>query len=152
MCLRKRKKTVIVNENPRSNMETTDKGILTIKTDNDNNKSVVFNPANGTVWLSKCELIELFDVYRQTVDACIQGICKPNIFNMETVCKCNYIVKAGKIEYDPYEFNLEFIIAMAFRINSVNAQILREWIISKVLRHKTVFFQIPAIIQDYQWN
>ena len=133
-------------------MKTTDKGILKIETDNDNRKSIVFNPANGTVWLSKCELIELFDVYRQTVDACIQGICKANIFNMETVCKCNYIVKAGKIEYDPYEFSLEFIIAMAFRINSANAKVLREFIIRKILRPKAVFLQMSIINQDYQWN
>jgi hypothetical protein len=133
-------------------METTDKGILTIKTDNDNSKSVAFNPANGAVWLSRCELIKLFDVYRQTVDACIRGICKANIFDMETVCKCNCIVKAGKIEYEPYEFSLEFIIAMAFRINSANSKVLREWAIREILRPKAVFLQIPLISQDYQWN
>jgi hypothetical protein len=71
---------------------------------------------------------------------------------METVCKCNCIVKSGKIEYDPYEFSLEFIIAMAFRINSANAKILSEWVIKEILRPKTVFLQMPAVIQDYQWN
>ena len=79
-------------------METTDKGFLKIETDNENRKSVVFNPVNGTVWLSKCELIELFGVYRQTIDSCIKGICKSNIFNMKAVCKCDYIVNSGKIE------------------------------------------------------
>jgi hypothetical protein len=64
-------------------METTEKGILKIKMNNDNRKSVVFNPVNGTIWLRKCELIELFDVYRQTIDACIQGLCKGNMFDME---------------------------------------------------------------------
>jgi hypothetical protein len=133
-------------------METTDRGTLTIKTDNDNSKSVVFNSANGTVWLSKCELIELFDVYRQTIDACIQGICKGNMFNMEEVCKCNCIVKASKIEYEPYEFGFEFIIAMAFRINSANSKVLREWVIREILRPKAVFLRIPPISQNYQWN
>ena len=71
---------------------------------------------------------------------------------METVCKCNYIVKAGKIEYDLYEFSLEFIIAMAFRIGSENAKILREWAIREILRPKVVFLQTPPISQDYQWN
>jgi hypothetical protein len=133
-------------------METTDKGTLTIKTDNDNSKSVVFNPINGTVWLNKCELIELFDVYRQTVDVCIQGICKAKIFDMEVVCKCNLTHKNNKIEYIPFEFSLEFIIAMAFRINSANAKILRQFFISKILCPKAVFLQIPAIIQGYRWN
>jgi len=44
-------------------METTDKGVLTIKTDNEYCKSVVFIPVNGTVWLTKSELIQLFDVF-----------------------------------------------------------------------------------------
>lgn len=133
-------------------METTDKGILTIITNNENRKSVVFNPINGTVWLRKCELIELFDVYRQTVDACIQSIIKANMFDMETVCKCNCIVKSGRIEYEPYEFSLEFIIAMAFRIRSANAKILRGWILGKVIHSQTVFLQMPIINQNYQWN
>ena len=133
-------------------METTDKGILTIRTDNENHKSVMFNPINGTVWLRKCELIELFDVYRQTIDACIQGICKANIFDMEAVCKCNCIVKAGKIDYEPYEFSLEFIVAMAFRINSPNAKMLREWTVNEILRPKTLLLQTPVIYQDYHWN
>ena len=133
-------------------MKLTDKGTLIIKTDDKNNKSVIFNPVNGTVWLKKCELIELFEVYRQTIDACIQSICKTNMFDMEEVCKCNRIVKTGKIEYEPYEFSLEFIIAMAFRINSPNAKTLREWIVSEILRTKTVLLQIPVIYQDYHWN
>ena len=83
-------------------METTDKGTLRISTDNENHKSVMFNPINGTVWLRKCELIELFDVYRQTIDTCIQSICKTNIFDMKEVCKCNRIAKTGKIDYEPY--------------------------------------------------
>jgi len=133
-------------------MNTTNKGILAIRTDDENHKSVVFNPVNGAIWLRKCELIELFDVYRQTIDACIQGIYKSNIYDMEKVCKCNCIVKAAKIEYEPYEFSLEFIIAMAFRIKSANAQLLREWIISEALHPKAVFLQVSAIDQNYQWN
>jgi hypothetical protein len=133
-------------------MKATGNGILKIETDSDNRKSVVFNPANGTVWLRRCELIELFDVYRQTIDACIQAIYKDNMFDMEVVCKCNCIVKTSKVEYEPYEFSLEFIIAMAFRISSHNAQILRGYFICEILRPKTVFLQIPGVIQDYQWN
>ena len=133
-------------------METTDKGTLIIKTDNENHKYVMFNPINGTVWLRKCELIKLFDVYRQTIDACIQSICKTNMFDMNEVCKGNCIVKAAKIEYEPYEFSLEFIIAMAFRINSPNAKILRKWFIGKTLRPKVVFSEMPTTFQDYHWN
>ena len=59
---------------------------------------------------------------------------------METVCKYNYIVKSDKTEYDPYEFSFEFIIAIAFRINSANARMLREWAIREIFCPKVVFF------------
>ena len=63
-------------------METTDKGTLKIRMDNECRKFVVFNPINRTVWMRKCELIELFDVYTQTIDDCIQGIIKANVFDI----------------------------------------------------------------------
>ena len=36
--------------------------------------------------MRKCELIELFDVYTQTIDDCIQGIIKANVFDIEKYC------------------------------------------------------------------
>ena len=134
-------------------MKTTERGILEIKTDESYRKSVIFSPVNGTVWLRKCELIELFGVYRQTIDACIQGICKSNMFDMEEVCKCNCIVKVSKIEYEPYEFSFEFIIAMAFRINSLNAEILRQWVLNQLISSKSMVLEILTIDnQNYNWN
>jgi len=136
----------------KNNMETTDKGTLRIKMDGECRKSIVFNPINGTVWMRKCELIELFDVYRQTIDACIQGIIKANTFNMEMVCKCDLTQRGNRIEYIPYEFSLEFIIAMAFRIKSENAKLLREWVLREAQRPKAVFVQVPMGRQNFQWN
>lgn len=132
-----------------------DKGILSIETDSDNRKKVIFYPVSGTVWLTKCELIELFGVYRQTVDACIDAIFKANVFHAEDNSKCHLIASTGKggIKYDPYEFNLMFIIAMAFRVDSESAEILRKWIISRMLVEKTVFLPMSVMnIQNYEWN
>jgi len=143
---------IVITNKMKNNMEATDKGTLRIEMDNECRKSVVFNPVNGTVWMSKCELIELFDVYRQTIDACIQGIIKANTFDMETVCKCDLTQRGNRIEYIPYEFSLEFIIAMAFRIKSENAKLLRGWFLRDVLRPKVVFVQVPMSKQNHLWN
>jgi len=134
-------------------MEIIDRGVLTIKTDNEYRKSVEFIPVNGTVWLTKGELIQLFDVYRQTINACINAVFKAGTFNIEDVCKYNLIADTTKkkIEYEAYEFNFEFIVAMTFRIRSENAEMLRKWIVNQVFVEER-FLQIPAIIQDYQWN
>lgn len=136
-------------------MDTKDRGVLTIETDNDSRKRIIFNPVNGTVWLTKCELIELFGVYRQTVNACIDAIFKANAIHAEKYCKCNLIASTGKggIKYDPYEFNLMFVTAMAFQMDSENAEILREWILNQILISKTVLLRIPITnIPNYGWN
>lgn len=132
-----------------------DKGFLSIETGSNDRKRVIFSPINGTVWLTKCELIELFGVYRQTVNACIDAIFQANTIHAEEYCKCNLIASTGKngIKYDPYEFNLMFVISMAFRIDSENAEILRKWIVNRVLVEKTVFLPMSIIdIQRYEWN
>lgn len=136
-------------------MDTKDRGVLTIETDSNNCKRVIFNPINGTVWLTKCELIELFGIYGQTVNACIDAIFKANVFHPEETCKCNLIASTGKsgIKYAPYEFNLMFIVAMAFRIDSENAEILRKWIISRMLIEKMVLLPMSIMnTQNYEWN
>jgi Virulence protein len=134
-------------------METKNKGSLMIKMNRNGDKTIMFNPVNGTVWLTKGELIQLFDVYQQTINACIDMILKAGVFNIEDVCKYNLIGNTTKntIKYEAYEFNFEFIIAMAFRVRSENAEILRKWIINQVFT-KEKLLQVPAIIQNYQWN
>jgi Virulence protein len=134
-------------------METRNKGSLMIKMNRNGDKTIMFNPVNGTVWLTKGELIQLFDVYQQTINACIDMILKAGVFNIEDVCKYNLIGNTTKntIKYEAYEFNFEFIIAMAFRVRSENAEILRKWIINQVFT-KEKLLQVPAIIQNYQWN
>ncbi len=132
-------------------MDTIDKGILAIETDENNCKRVIFVPVNGTIRLSKCELTELFGVYRQTINAVIEAILKTNVFKEEETGKCRLIVKTSKIKiaYEPYEFGLIFIIAMAFRIDSENAEILRKWVADKMLISK---ISLPINIQNYGLN
>lgn len=114
-------------------MTEENKGVISITTDekDSNQKKVIFAPVNGTVWLTKSGLTELFGVYTQTVNACIEAILRDNVFYAEDNCKCNLIADTGKnkIRYEPYGFNLMFIIAMAFRINSENAGIIRKWVV-----------------------
>jgi Virulence protein len=135
-------------------METIDKGTLMITIDENNCKSVLFNPVNGTVWLTKCELVELFGIYTQTINACINTISNANIFRMDEVCKCHLIAKTGKntIRYDPYKFSLEFIIAMAFRIDSENSKLLRKWFLDEIIHSKAILLRILVNKQNYEWN
>lgn len=136
-------------------MDVTNKGVLTIETDGNNQKKIIFSPVHGTVWLTKCKLIELFGVYQQTVNVAIDAVLKTGAPDVEETTKCHLIARTSKskIGYEPYEFNLAFVLAMAFRIDSENAEILRKWIINQMLVEKPVFLPIRITTSpNYTWN
>lgn len=137
-------------------MATTNKGILTIETDydNGNRKSVIFNPVNGTVWLAKADLSNLFDIKQRIIDNCIEGILNMNILDMEKTCRYHTIVNTSrnKVKHEPYEFNFEFIIALAFHIDSPNAEFLRKWLLKQILSSKLIDLHILTIRQQHEWN
>lgn len=118
-----------------------DKGKLSIEPDYNNKPGVIFQPVNSTVWLRKAELPELFGVSIQKVNACLDAVLKENIIDVEESCKYELYVNRKHIRYDIREINLEVIIAMAFRMDSPNAKILREWFIRRCVYPGT---NIPA--------
>jgi hypothetical protein len=54
------------------------KGLLSIRINNDNKMCVVFKPVNGTVWMERNELCELFGCYMKGVDRCLGDIFERN--------------------------------------------------------------------------
>jgi hypothetical protein len=78
--------------------------------------------------LRTCELAQLFGVYESAVRANIKSIIKNNIIKPDYN---STLVQAGKILL-PELYDLDIIIALAFRIDSPNADSLRNWILKKV--------------------
>lgn len=113
--------------------ENPNKGILRIEQGENISYKVVFEPVDATVWLRKVELPALFGVYLQTINACVESIFKEKLFDKDRVSKYDLYASGNKIKYDMREFRLEVIIAMAFRIDSPNARILREWVIGRCM-------------------
>jgi len=80
--------------------------------------------------LKTWELAQLFEVYESAVRANIKAIIKNNIVKPEYN---STLVQAGKILL-PEIFGLDMIIALAFRLDSENADILRKWILRKTAK------------------
>lgn len=127
------------------------KGILRIDTDENNSLRVVFEPVDATVWLRKSELSSLFQVNIQTVNNCLTSMLKEDIIDVKETCKYELYVSDNRIRYDVQEVNLEVILAMAFRINSPHAKILREWFIGRCLKPSLCDFPL-SIKQNYSLN
>lgn len=79
------------------------------------------------VWITERELVELFDTTAGAVSAGIKAIIKSDTLNDYEVSK--YIRLENGNRADVY--NLEVIIALAFRLNTRNAAILRKWLLRR---------------------
>lgn len=132
-------------------MKTSNKGKLAIATNWNGNPYVIFEPVNGTIWMHKAELPELFGLYQQTINACLYSIFKTKTFRAEEVCKYDLVVCGSKVRYDMHSFRLEVIIALAFRLHSPNAEIIRKWVISRILKSGLANLHLSDI-QNYSLN
>lgn len=102
------------------------------------------NPANGTmtvqfeltkggtVWLTKHELADLFNVYPITIAANIEKIFQDNeLFENEVVKVSDVKGRNGKnIEY----YNLDVVLSLSFRLKGAVCRMFREWIREQVKR------------------
>lgn len=85
------------------------------------------NPAE-TVWMRDFEIAELFGVMLPTIKSNIRAILKSGVIKDD--------LQHGGVVYRnhilPDYFGLDMIIAIAFRINSMNAKLYREYILGKL--------------------
>lgn len=127
-------------------------GILKIETRDNQEVEIIFEPENGTLWLSKSELPELFGVTISVINACINTVFKKRLFREEDVCEFDLYTSGNTIKYDKKVFRLDVIVAMAFQINSPNAQFLRQWLIERCLKCRNLDLTDIVVNQNYSLN
>ena len=99
-----------------------DRGIITIS-----ETGTIIIPT-VPVWMSKFEIADLFGVFSCDVRKAIHAIYKNKELNETDTMR--YIRKPDGISYDVY--NLEMVIAVAFRICSKESILLRRFVISEI--------------------
>lgn len=133
-------------------MKETGRGILAIYQNADGNSVVRFEPVNGDVWMDRNELCTLFDVYMKTIDEALYSILKMNLFDMSDSCKCQRVVKGKRILLEVIGINLKVIIVLAFRLDSDNARILRDWAIERITGNHREKLLLTNRFYDYSLN
>ena len=99
-----------------------DRGIISIsKTD------TIIMPT-APIWMTKFEITNLFGVFSCDIRKAIHSIYKNR--ELDKVETMKYIKQPDGISYDVY--NLEMIIAVAFRICSKESIMFRRFIINKI--------------------
>ena len=112
-----------------------DRGIITIS-----ETGVVIMPT-APIWMTQFEIADLFGMFSCDVRKAIHTIYKNKELNKFDTMK--YVKQSDGISYDVY--NIEVIIAVAFRICSKESILFRRFVISEICATKkgnpfTLFF------------
>ena len=79
----------------------------------------------GTIWMTETEIVELFGTTAGAVHTGIKAIHKENALHDYEVCKCIRLDSGNSADV----YNLEMVVALAFRIRSQGATKFREYIL-----------------------
>lgn len=116
------------------------RGVITIK-----DNGIVAVPDETKMSIG--EIADLFGIYRGTAKKYIRTIEKSGIVRGDDSMGC---VVDGRNIYPDY-YGLDMIIALAFCIQSKNAQMFREWLCNKAARKEIP--EIPVMpAQNYMLN
>ena len=80
-----------------------------------------------SVWMTEAEIVELFGTTAGAVYAGIKTIFKENALHDYEVCKCIRLDSGNSADV----YNMEVVIALAFRLDTYPAAALRSWIVRK---------------------
>ena len=93
----------------------------------DGSQVIVEPGPDGQIWLSRWELVDLFGVYTATITSNIKAIIRSGTVKPSFD---GTVVQQDKT-FIPELYDMEMIIALAFRIDSHAADTFRKWVIDK---------------------
>ena len=107
-----------------------------------NESGNIIMPENtACIWMSEPELVELFGVIAPTLRAAIRAIYKSNVLKESEVQK--YVRLENGYNADVFSFPM--IVALAFRIDSLGAEQVRNAILKRLYLRKektSIFFSL----------
>ena len=94
------------------------------------------------------EIAGLFGIYYSTAKRHIRTIEKAGIARGDD--SMGYVVEGRNI-YPEY-YGLDMVVALAFRVQSRNAEVFREWVLKQMLCPGLIELYIPTPKQHHRWN
>ena len=86
------------------------------------------NIPSGNIWMSEMELTELFGVIAPTLRSAIKAIYKSIMRCPAITQRCDLVMPKSWVTF----YNLEVIIALAFRLNTYEASRIRQKVLESV--------------------
>ena len=100
-------------------------------------KGIQVRYESETLWMTQKTIAELFDVQRPAITKHLNNIFNENELDRKSVCsKMEHTAEDGK-KYQTEYYNLDAIISVGYRVNSIRATQFRRWATS-VLKTFTI--------------
>ncbi len=90
------------------------------------------NIQSNDVWMSEMELVELFEVIVPTLRAAIKAIYKSGTLCPVSTQRCDLATPTSWATF----YNLEMVIALAFRLNTYEASRIRQKVLERICQRK----------------
>ena len=90
------------------------------------------NIPSSNVWMSEMELVELFGVIAPTLRSVIKAIYKSGMLCPVSTQRCDLATPASWATF----YNLEMVIALAFRLNTYEASRIIEKVLESLCQRK----------------
>ena len=117
------------------------RGVITIS------KSGTVSMPTDTVWMTMQEIADMYNVFgcyvRKAVKA-VKAVFKDGILKEHSVRR--HVRKNDRISYDVY--SLELVIAVAFRIDSIESRAFWEFIMQSVIGRQTSSTKLVCIFTE----
>lgn len=98
---------------------------------------IVFVPVSAGIWMTQYQLADLFQCFVGKINANIRAILKTGVLDESKVCQTYHYKNGNSVE----QYNLEMIIALAFRIKTRNAEVFRLFLTRRLSKP-----EIPEIL------
>ena len=90
------------------------------------------NIPSDNIWMSEMELVKLFGVIAPTLRTAIKAIYKSGMFCPVSTQRCDLATPASWATF----YNLEVVIALAFRLNTYEASKIRQKVLESLCQRK----------------
>lgn len=111
-----------------------ERGYIKIKENEDNQLIVEAKLVNCTLWMTKHEIADLFNVFISSVNNNLRAIFKSGILREENVTRIHKYENNGR-QYEMTLYNLEALIFVSYRTASFEAQTFREWVMKALTEY-----------------
>ena len=82
---------------------------------------------DGTIWCTQKAMAQLFGVDRSVITKHLKNIFESGELKQESVCAKNALTAADGKKYQTTLYNLDAIISVGYRVNSIKATKFRQW-------------------------